>query len=216
MWDFDAVAAAAADALRAEAERLDLEQSPYGLDALEETSLHPLLAAGFRDAGFGAHTEQRYPTDRARPNRATGDRCDLVLTAESATPLIDALEAETLFGHHGVPLDEALWLEVKAAHQFALTEGVAGPSRAYASQLLSAALADARRLARDPGVAHGGALAIIFTADQATADHDIAMWVQRCLERDLPVAWPHVHRFDIADRIGNRLCAVALMRVRSE
>ena len=65
------IADAVEDALRAEADRYDREQSVRGLDALDELSLHPVLAEGLGRAGFGVYPEQHYPTSSLE----NGDSC---------------------------------------------------------------------------------------------------------------------------------------------
>ena len=73
----------------------------YGLDALDETEVHPVLARAFEEAGFGVMREQAYPTQWKRKRRA-GDqlplprdreRCDLVLTPRPGQRLRDSLAA---------------------------------------------------------------------------------------------------------------------------
>lgn len=215
MWDLRAVCDAAINALRRHALALDEEQSPYGLDALDEVDLHPILATGFLDAGWGALREQRYPAVAARPRRSEGDRCDLVLTHEPGQHLLDPLLAGTLFAARGVSPDEALWIEVKTAHQFALAGAEAGPNAAYASSLLTAATADLRKLAREPGICHGAALLVLFALNEDVARHDLNTWAHACLDKALPIRAPIVDAFPITDRIGNTCCAVALTGVNS-
>ena len=216
MWRPDDIARATADALRAEARRWDDEQSPYGLDALDEVSLHPVLARGLADAGFTPLAEQRYPSHRARRRRHEGERCDLVLVPDGADHLRDPLAADTLFGERGADPADAAWIEVKTAHQFAVIgDAAAGPNPAYSSQLLSAATADLRKLAHDPLIRFGGLLLLQFTLDESTARHDLAAWLNRCLDHDLPISSPASERFAVTDRVGNGLCTITLVPIRA-
>ncbi|MDX9910269.1 MAG: hypothetical protein RBS39_00410 [Phycisphaerales bacterium] len=84
---------------QAEAER-HAEQSPLGLDALDETDLHALLAQGARDAGWGCFREVFYPSvaeaftamDAPRlPRDSERLRADLVLTPSPDLPPLDPL-----------------------------------------------------------------------------------------------------------------------------
>lgn len=215
MWRLDDICAACADGLRAEAERLDHEQSPYGLDARDELALHPLVRAGLARAGLGVHAEQRYPGHRARARRSEGDRCDIVLTERPGQHLLDPLAAGTLFGDRGVEAGEALWVEVKAVHQFAIAPtGAAGPNPGYGALLLGPAMADVRKLASEGAIARAALLLVMFCADEATARHDLAAWMHRCLDKGLPVQSPATEVFAVTDRIGNGVCLVALVGVR--
>ncbi len=90
-WRTDDLAQIAADALRARSEELRLEQAVRGLDALPEVGLHPILAAGFGQAGLRVFAEWPYPGEperRARPSER--ERCDLVLT--TGERLIDPVQ----------------------------------------------------------------------------------------------------------------------------
>ncbi|TVQ60018.1 MAG: hypothetical protein EA379_09155 [Phycisphaerales bacterium] len=213
MWDTHSVCESAAEALCEEAAKRDEEQSPYGLDALDEVDLHPLLATGFERRGWGVLREQRYPNGAGRPRRSEGDRCDFVITHEPGAHLLDPLLSGTLFADRGVDPAEALWVEVKAAHQHALIGGVAGPDRGYASSLLTAAVSDIRKLGADAGIAHACLLLVMFTQDERVARHDLGVWAHRCLDKGLPIRAPATCAFTLSDRIGNGACLVAAVTV---
>jgi hypothetical protein len=193
-WSWPALADALAAGLARAAEAVELEQAVRGLDACAELELHPVLQAALRDAGYGVHPEQRFPRDRGQRKRSAGARCDLVVTPDAATPLDDGA------------LGEALWIEVKVVAQFQRL----GPNRGYARALQSPVWNDVVKLASDPAIVHGLVVLILFTADAATADHDLDVWRARAIERGLHL-WPRVQRsLPIGDRLGNRLCTVAL------
>jgi hypothetical protein len=196
-WSWSALADALAAGLARAADALELEQAVRGLDACGELELHPVLQAALRDAGYGVFAEQRFPRDRDQRKRSAGARCDLVVTPDAATPLDDAA------------LADALWIEVKVVAQF----HPLGPNRGYARALQTPVWNDVARLAADPTIVHGLVVLVLFTADAATADHDLDLWRSRATERGLHL-WPRVQRsFPIGDRIGNRLCTVALFPV---
>jgi len=157
-WDLDRLADAAAGALRAEARRLDAEQSSRGLDALDELRIHPILHAAFAGAGYGVHPEQRYPVDRSRSRRSSGDRCDIVLTPDPDASLADPVSPTPLFEGGATPTEAALWIEVKVAGQFAVIDAEARPNRGYAQRLLTGGVADVRRLAKAEGIRHAAML----------------------------------------------------------
>ncbi|RMD63243.1 MAG: hypothetical protein D6824_05545 [Planctomycetota bacterium] len=208
------VCCVAAHALDLRARQLDEEQSPYGLDALDERALCDVLRAGFADAGFGVVAEAPYPSAHSKARRSEGERCDIVLTPSPARPLAADPRAGPLFAASGVPAAEAIWLEVKVAMQFALTDGVAGPSRRYTTQLLRETTADIRKLACEEGLGLAAALLIHCTASLDIAQHDLNALVERCLRRRLPIDSPIVERRPLTDRLGNTLLSVAALRVK--
>jgi len=193
-WSWSALADALAAGLARAADAIELDQAVRGLDACGELELHPILQTALRDAGYGVFPEQRFPRDRSRRKRSAGARCDLVLTPDAATPLDDAA------------LGEALWIEIKVVAQFRRL----GPNSSYARALQAPVWKDVVKLASDPTIVHGLVVLVLFTADASTADHDLDVWRTRATERGLHL-WPRVQRsLPIGDRVGNRLCTVAL------
>ncbi|MHC4109250.1 MAG: hypothetical protein ACYSTY_14310 [Planctomycetota bacterium] len=196
MFAISRIVDAALVGLEREARRCDEEQAVYGLDALDELRLHPLLAGAFEEAGFGVHREQRYPSDRRRRRRQEGDRCDFVLTPDARE--LAAPDAEpTLFDPpDAVPLSEAFWLEAKLAAQFT----TAGPNPRYTAQLLSTPRQDVSKLKKDPAIHHAGLLIVLFAEDQHVADHDLEIWNRRALEHGLPIGAAAVRLLVFCDR----------------
>ena len=206
--------------------------------------LREALAAELPDGGrFGVLAEQRFPGDQLKPKRSEGERCDIVLLPPSgtseppggtsglprrgwsppdtATPdspwrrrLLDPLEAGTLFAGHGVPPEDALWIEVKVAGQCALIDGIGRANPSYSSILLRDVPADARKLAADPVIRDGAVLVVVLNADEATAAHDLEAWRVRCIEKGWPLETPFVRHFGIGDRIGNGVTSVVVSGTR--
>ena len=205
MYSLRQIVDAARAGLEGEARRLDEEQAVYGLDALDELGLHPLLADAFEAAGFGVHREQRYPSDRRKRRRHEGERCDFVLTPEGRALAAPDVEPTLFDPADAMALSEALWLEAKLAAQFT----TAGPNPRYTAQLLSIPRQDVKKLRNDPAIEHAGLLMIVFAEDERVAEHDLAIWRQRALEDGLPIASTEVSSFAMTDRIGNGLCAIA-------
>ena len=196
--------------LSAEAARLDREQSPHGLDALDEVSLHPVLGAGLEAADYGVYPEQIYPQP-ARPRRESDcERCDLVLTP-NRQPLDAPWREPTLFDPpHPVALDDALWLEVKVVGQY--TPG--GPNGRYCTQLLTDAQRDVEKLSRNPGILHAALLIVLFARDEVTAQHDLGAWLDHCLRCGLSLRSPSIRGFRLTDRLGNCHCSMGVYPVR--
>lgn len=100
-WSHDAIADLLAGAIAAREAALREEQAVYGLDALDETEMHPTLATGFESAGMGVLREQPYPTqwkrkrgeDARLPLPRDRERCDIVLTHRPGQSLRDSLAA---------------------------------------------------------------------------------------------------------------------------
>jgi len=200
------VADALADGLAEIERRIAEEQAVRGLDTLDELALHPHLHEALRRAGFGVHPEQRYPGARSAKRRSEGVRCDIVLTPASR-PLAMPEAAPTLFADaEAVDLDDACWIEVKVVPQH-LGEG---PNGRYTAELLRPVRADVAKLATDGLIRHAIVLLVLFTESAEIAEHDIAAWHNRALDRGLMVGTPSLRHVPIVDRVGNRLCTVAV------
>ena len=122
-------------------------------------------------------------------------------------PLADeATQTELFAPRRTVALCDAMWLEVKAVAQFKAL----APNRAYASALQRPVWRDVEKLASDPQIAHAAVLLILFTADPTVAAHDLGVWAARASAHALPL-WPRVERsLAIGDRVGHRVCTLAL------
>jgi|TARA_B100000959_G_C14973863_1_gene620804 hypothetical protein len=186
-----------------------IAQSVSGIDALNEVDLHPKIADSLIHAGFGVHREQRYIGARTKRSRSTGQRCDLVLTPDDRS-LADPQATATLFDDpSAVPLEEAFWLEVKNIAQY--TE--MGPNPSWSSELLGTVRADVAKLANDPNIYHAGLLIVLWVESVEVAEHDLGIWQDRCLEKQLPIASPSQRTFPIQDRLGNVQCVLRVYPV---
>lgn len=230
-WDMDAIAdALAAECSHAEAE-LQAEHAVHGLDALDEVGLHPILAAGIRRASLAVFRETPYPGQpEVLPKESERLRCDLVAAPPEITGIADNIlqskeihkASATLFADVAEQLtaapptyaqpEDALWLEVKTIGQYSYVDGFAGPNRSYASQF-NTCRSDIRKLATARSIRHAALVLVTFHAHAEIAHHDLTMFVHRCLDRNLPVNSLTTASIDIADRIGNSVCTIALVRV---
>lgn len=209
-WSCADIADAIDAGLRARREADDLEQVVYGFDHLDELGLHPLLHDALRHAGYGVWPEQRYPADITKRRRSEGKRCDMVLTPDGL-PLREREVKETLFDTpEACDMENAYWLEVKTVAQFETT----GPFSRYSAELLSPVAADVKKLWGDGLIYHAGLVLVLFTAEQRIAEHDIAAWHKRCMDKGYPVASPAMRGFALNDRIGNGWCATAVFGIR--
>lgn len=210
LWAYDHVAdALAAGLARAESD-LAAEQAVHGLDVLRELDLHPTLHAALRAAGYGVSPEQRFPRDRVKRRRSEGVRCDLVVTP-GGLPLADDAPQLGLFAPaRTVALVDALWLEVKTVAQ----HHPSGPHRGYAAALQSPVWRDVRKLVGDPQIHHAGVLLVLFSESREVADHDLDVWARGARLRGLPISPREQRDLPIVDRVGNRLCTVALFPIQ--
>ena len=211
MWSIADIADALEIGLTHKAEQLDKEHAVRGLDSLEELDLHPIIASALDEAGFGVHREQRYPADQIKRKRSEGERCDFVLTQDKL-PLAIPSDVPTLFDPpNAIPLDEAFWLEVKVVYQYTQD----GPNHNYTSSLLTPSRLDVLKLAKDTGINHRGLLILLFSQDERVAEHDLAQWLHRALNQNLPISSPSLRDIAITDRLGNALCKIALYPLHS-
>ena len=185
-------------------ERLaEVLEAQRGLDRDGEVALQALLADGLA-AHHGTARERSYPSWTGK--RSHRPRCDLVLTprgarlAEEAPTLLDAL------GPPPCPPEEALWLELKVAHQL----GEGGRHRArYAQQWRRSLFADVRKLRADPRVRHAALALIAFNDAQETFDRDVETFERLLFDEGLVTGYRSARSFAIDDRIGHTRCSVA-------
>jgi len=185
------------------------------------------------------HAPEAPEDDEDAPLARENDRqrCDLVLTPAPGLTLADPVKREkrakaerqqlvgTLFeglavqkppavvpDPASIPPEDAFWLEVKLVGQFCYEAGIPGPNRTYASQLVRGAAADLAKLAKDPHIHHAALLIILFTETEEVARHDLVQAMHRCLDRGVAASTPLTASFPITDRIGNRVCTLAMIR----
>ncbi len=203
------IADALATGLQQAAHARDAEQSPFGIDVLDELGLHPLLASGLKLQGWGVFTEERYPSGRARRQKTHGERCDLVVTADGRA-LRAPEEPENLFESPcAVDLGDALWIEVKSARAFHAD----GANPRYAAELLGAPSEDVVRLSTAPGVRHAMLALVLFARAESDGREHLAEWERTMHAEGLPVDTPRIRSLAIADRIGHAACLIAVSSI---
>lgn len=182
----------------------------YGFDALDELGLHPILHEALQTTGMGVWPEQRYPGHWHKAKRSEGLRCDVVLTPDGL-PMRDASVRGTLFDDgSAVDPEAAYWLEIKTVAQHQTD----GPFKRYSAELLSPVAKDVKKIWSDGIIQYGGLLIVLFTETQEIAEHDLAVWHERCLRKGFPVGPPAVRGLAINNRIGNAWCTAAVFGVR--
>lgn len=204
-WDFATLADQLARVIeRAEAD-LRLEQAVYGLDARSEVELQQLLADGLREFCEIAR-EVHYPSTFGK-KLSHRQRCDLVLCPTGRPLRLDSAPP-TLFDHpNPCPPDQALWLEVKVAYQF--REGGVRHG-GYGAQWRQAVVGDLRKMEADPLIHEAGLCLLVFTESQAILDKDVELFESVLAQKEVLAGFRRVRSIPITERIGHRVCTVAV------
>ena len=232
-WDLDAITEALAAGLRRAETDLAEEHAVHGLDALDEVSLHPILASVLAASDLAVFRETPYPGQPGRlPKETERMRCDLVAAPRDSIGIADKVlqgkemrgVSETLFADLAEQLaappegetlpEDALRMEIKSVGQYSYVDGVAGPNRSYASQF-NRCRHDLKKLGLAKCVEHAALVLVLFHERPEIAEHDLMAFVHKCLDHHLPAAGLTTASLPIADRIGNTVCTVGLVRVRA-
>jgi hypothetical protein len=206
MWSPADIVETAAEAIRQAESRLREEQSTDTVDAMRERELQDLLGGAFRATGWTVEREVRYPSSRPR-SRASGARCDLVLTngaplrPDAAPSLFDPMDP--------TPPEGACWIELKSA----AARDVEGPTAAYARTLSDGALRDAATLAGERAIRHGMVMLVLFGTDASALQRDVDRWIDETLATGIPVGQPRTRFVEIRDLRGNAVACVACVPV---
>lgn len=204
-WDFCTLADHLGLAATEAEEELRLEQAVYGLDAKDERSLQGLLAQRLK-AHYEVAREVHYPSTRGR-KLTHRTRCDLVLSPRGLPLKLDSAPP-TLFDPAAQcePCD-ALWLEVKVACQF--REGGVRHG-GYGAQWRQAVIEDLRKMEADPLVREAGLVLVVFNESRDILDKDLELFEDVLARKEVLAGFRQVRSVPIVDRIGHRLCTVAV------
>jgi hypothetical protein len=204
-WDFCTLADQLGDAARSAEDDLRLEQAVYGLDAKDERSLQALLADQLH-RHYEVAREVHYPSTKGK-KLSHRTRCDIVLSPKGS-PLRRDHSAPTLFDPPSAcePSD-ALWLEVKVAYQF--REGGARHG-GYGAQWRQHVVDDLRKMEADPLIREAGLVLVVFNESQAILDKDLELFEDVLARKEVLAGFRQVRSVPITERIGHRLCTVAV------
>lgn len=204
-WDFALVADQLAEVIRQTEADLRLEQAVYGLDARSELEIQQVLADGLRRFQEVAR-EVHYPSTVGK-KLSHRQRCDLVLTPRGRPLKLDRA-APTLFDPPDLAKpEEGLWLEVKVAYQF--REGGVRHG-GYGAQWRNAVVDDLRKMEVEPAIREAGLCLIVFTESQEILDKDIELFEDILVRKEVLAGFRKVRSVEICERIGHRVCTVAL------
>lgn len=212
-WDFSTVADHLGRVLDEAELELRLEQAVYGLDARDERQLQSLLAERLATR-YGVAREVHYPSTRGR-KLTHRPRCDLVLTPLGQPLEPDVVPEQTLFDlpaagaspvRYCKPAD-ALWLEVKIAYQF--REGGVRHG-GYGAQWRQKVVADLRKMEADEQIREAGLVLIVFNESREILDKDLELFEDVLALKEVLAGFRQVRSIPILERIGHRLCTVAV------
>lgn len=189
---------------RAEAE-LRLEQAVYGLDARDERELHALLAAGLA-ADYEVAREVHYPSSWGK-KLTHRQRCDLVLTPRGRPLKLDHAPPSLFDPSDPATAGEGLWLEVKVAYQF--REGGVRHG-GYGQQWRSAVVEDLRKMEADVLIREAGLVLVVFNESAEVLNKDLELFEDVLARKEVLAGFRHVRSTAILDRVGHRLCTVAV------
>ncbi len=213
MWDIHTLAELMAGLLARREAELALEQAVYGLDYLDEIALQTVLADGLV-GHFSVAREVLYPTNAAKKNKASRQRCDLVLTPKGKPLHVPSDEPPGLFSpavsgtsDDETPADKALWLEVKIARQFRSLEVVHG---GYGSQWRQALVADLQKMESETGICHAALAMVVFNQSREVLDRDLQAMEDVLVLKGVLAGFRQVGTVPISDRMGHRLASVAI------
>jgi len=205
VWDFTLVCQHTADTLRQREDALRLEQAVYGLDAKDEKAIQSLLADGLK-SHYEVVREVHYPSSQG--NKLTHrQRCDLVLTPRGRPLRLDSAPPTLFDAPNQAEPNEALWLEVKVAYQF--REGGARHG-GYGPQFRQAVVADLQKMESEPKIREAGLLLVVFNESEEVLAKDLELFEDVLIRKEVLAGFRHVRSTAILDRIGHRVCTIAL------
>jgi hypothetical protein len=205
LWDFSSVADQLGRIIELAEAEVRLEQAVYGLDARDELAIHSLLAARLKEY-YEVAREVHYPSSAGR-KLSHRMRCDLVLTPRGRPLRLDRNPATLFDQPDQSPPEKALWLEVKIAYQF--REGGVRHG-GYSSQWRNAVVEDLRKMEADELIREAGLLLVVFNESREILDKDLDLFETVLAQKEVLAGFRQVRSIEIWERIGHRLCTVAL------
>ena len=204
-WDFSTIADHLGRIIDQTEADLRLEQAVYGLDAKDEKAIQSLLADGLKSY-YEVVREVHYPSSEG--NKLTHrQRCDLVLTRKGRPLRLDSAPPTLFDAPNQAEPNEALWLEVKVAYQF--REGGARHG-GYGPQFRQAVVADLQKMESEPLIREAGLLLIVFNESEEVLAKDLELFEDVLIRKEVLAGFRHVRSTAILDRIGHRVCTIAL------
>lgn len=204
-WDFGTLADELEKVIGHAESELRLEQAVYGLDAKSELDIQDLLANGLK-AFYEVAREVHYPSTAGK-KLSHRQRCDLVLTPKGRPLKLDSVPATLFDPPDQAEPHEGLWLEVKVAYQF--REGNIRHG-GYGSQWRDGVVEDLRKMEAEPLIHEAGLCLVVFTESREILEKDIELFESVLTRKEVLAGFRKVKTVEITERIGHRICTVAL------
>lgn len=205
MWDFSTVADRLGQAVDGAEADLRLEQAVYGLDAKDELTIQGLLAEGLK-LHYWVGRETYYPSSAGK-KLSHRKRCDLVLTPLGRPLRIDSAPPSLFDPPDLATPAEALWLEVKVAYQF--REGGARHG-GYGTQWRTKVVEDLKKMEAEPLIREAGLVLVVFNESREILEKDLELFENVLAQKEVLAGFRQVRSTPILDRIGHRVCTVAV------
>ena len=189
---------------RAEAD-LRLEQAVYGIDTKDEKAIQALLADGLK-SHYDVAREVHYPSTVGK-KLTHRPRCDLVLTERGRPLKLDSAAPSLFDPANQAPPGEALWLEVKCAYQFRAPDQ---RHLGYGPQWRSAVVEDLRKMEAEAGIREAGLVLIVFNESREILEKDLELFEDVLARKEVLAGFRQVRSVGILDRMGHRVCTVAV------
>jgi hypothetical protein len=204
-WDLFTLADRFAEVVRRAEEELRLEQAVYGLDTRDELQVHALLAQGLTEF-YEVAREVHYPSTVGR-KLSHRQRCDIVLTPKGRPLRLDSAPPSLFDPANLAGPEDGLWLEVKVAYQF--REGGVRHT-GYGAQWRTNVVADLRKMEAEPLVREAALVLVVFNESDEILTKDLELFETILAAKEVLAGFRQVRSVPILDRIGHRLCTVAL------
>lgn len=205
LYDLSTVTDHLGDALRRAEEALRLEQSVYGLDSRDEIQVQTVLAEDLA-RHWEVAREVHYPSS-AGVKRTHRMRCDLVISPKGSPLKLDIAPPSLFDPPSQCDPSKALWLEVKVAFQF--REGGVRHG-GYGAQWRGAVVEDLKKMEADALIHEAALVLIVFNESETILEKDLDLFETVLAQKEVLAGFRHVRSIPILDRIGHRLCTVAV------
>ena len=204
-YDFFTLANQLGDIIARKEADLRTEQAVYGMDVQDEKQLQNVLAVGLMEY-YEVAREVHYPSSVGK-KLTHRQRCDMVLTVKGRPLELDSA-LPSLFDPPNLSLPgDGLWLELKVAYQF--REGGVQHG-GYGNQWRDAVVEDLRKMETDPLIREAGLALVVFNESEQVLAKDLELFENVLMRKEVLAGFRQVRTVAILDRIGHRVCTIAV------